>query len=149
MCAKKTTEKRKRTTKKEKDPDAPKRPLSSYMLFCQEERENVKEEHPDFKAKDILSELGRRWKALDDDEKKAYTDKFNANKKVYEVEKKAYDAKKKSEASDDEDESEDEKPKKKAKAAPKKAAPKKKAPPKKQESEDEEEDEDDDDESDN
>ena len=147
MCAKKaaTTEKRKRTTKakKEKDPDAPKRPLSSYMLFCQDERETVKEEHPTFKAKEILTELGKRWKALDEDDKKTYTDRFNENKKVYEVEKKKYDTKKKEEASDEE-ESEDEKPKKKAKKPA--AKPTKKAPAKKEESEEESEDEEDDEE---
>lgn len=106
-------EKRKRT---KKDPNAPKRPLSSYMLFCQEERENVKKENPDLKAKEILSELGKRWKGLDDDEKKKYQDRFEEDKKRYDQEKAAYDAQKKEEGSEEES-----KPKKTRRSKKKKA----------------------------
>ncbi len=46
---------------KKKDPNAPKKPLSAYMFFCAEHREEVKTANPDFKATQITSELGRLW----------------------------------------------------------------------------------------
>lgn len=42
----------------------PKKPKSSYMFFCQEERPNVVKEKPELSAKEVLVELGARWKAL-------------------------------------------------------------------------------------
>lgn len=33
--------------KKKKDPNAPKRPLSAFMLFSQDKRASIKEENPD------------------------------------------------------------------------------------------------------
>jgi hypothetical protein len=42
----------------------PKKPKSSYMFFCQEERPNIVKEKPDLSAKEVLVELGARWKDL-------------------------------------------------------------------------------------
>ena len=47
--------------KKRKDPDAPKRPISAYMLFSKATRAQVKEDNPDIKARDVMRELGRLW----------------------------------------------------------------------------------------
>ena len=41
-----------------KDPNAPKRPLSSYMLFCQEKREEVKSKNKDAKATEVRGSVG-------------------------------------------------------------------------------------------
>jgi len=49
--------KRKRT----KDPNAPKRSLSGFFFFCNEERPKVKAIHPTYGVGDIAKELGKRW----------------------------------------------------------------------------------------
>jgi hypothetical protein len=44
-----------------KDPNAPKKPLSAYFLFSQDERLKVKAEYPDYSITEVAKELGRRW----------------------------------------------------------------------------------------
>jgi hypothetical protein len=51
--------KRKRT----KDPNAPKRALSAFFCFCNEERPKVKAAHPSYTVGDIAKELGKRWES--------------------------------------------------------------------------------------
>ena len=111
----------------EKPKKKTKRTKTGYMLFCDNERENVKSDG--FTGKDITAELAKRWKALKEEDEDMYTEY---------MEKASELKKKKSEESDDDDE---EKPKKKAapkakkskesEEKPKKNAPKKKAAPKK------------------
>jgi hypothetical protein len=45
-----------------------KRKKSGYILFCQEERPSIKDEHDDWTSQDVTKELGRRWKELSPDE---------------------------------------------------------------------------------
>ena len=40
--------------------NAPKKPLSAYFLFSQEERLKVKAENPDYSITEVAKELGRR-----------------------------------------------------------------------------------------
>merc|ERR1712012_1406556 len=47
-----------------KDPNAPKKPLSAYFLFSQDERLKVKAEFPDYSITEVAKELGRRWLRL-------------------------------------------------------------------------------------
>jgi len=49
--------KRKRT----KDPNAPKRNLSGFFFFCNEERGKVKAAHPSYGVCDIAKEMGKKW----------------------------------------------------------------------------------------
>ena len=51
-----------------------KRGPSAYNVFCKSQRTVVKQENPDMSAKDIMSELGKRWKALSDQEKSVYSE---------------------------------------------------------------------------
>jgi hypothetical protein len=48
------------------------RPKSAYILFCKNEREQVKKDIPDIQNKDILSELGKRWKKLPESDPERY-----------------------------------------------------------------------------
>ncbi|BGP03262.1 Non-histone chromosomal protein 6B [Rhodotorula toruloides] len=75
-----------------KDPNAPKRPLSAYMHFSQDQRSVVKEENPDVTFGEIGKILGAKWKELPEDERKPYEEKASADKSRYEKEKAAYDA---------------------------------------------------------
>lgn len=54
---------------------ASKRPLNSYMLFSQDERPKVQAEMPDAKPTQVMKELGRRWKEVDQATKTKYESK--------------------------------------------------------------------------
>lgn len=55
----------KKSAKSEKNTDdVPKKNKSSYMFFCSEERENIKKDNPNFSNKEIVVEMGARWKIL-------------------------------------------------------------------------------------
>merc|ERR1712169_23466 len=87
----------KRRTKK--DPNAPKRGLSAYMFFANEQRENVREENPGISFGQVGKVLGDRWKALSEKQREPYEKKAATDKKRYEDEKAKYNA-----AASDEDE---------------------------------------------
>ena len=57
-------EPKKRTTRKKKDPNAPKRALSAYMFFANENRDIVRSENPDITFGQVGKKLGEKWKAL-------------------------------------------------------------------------------------
>ena len=67
-------EKDNKKTKKTKDKNAPKGAKSAYILFCSDERAQVKEDMPDIDSKEVLAELGKRWKALKDNDEDRYTE---------------------------------------------------------------------------
>ncbi|KAI2463283.1 Non-histone chromosomal protein 6 [Annulohypoxylon bovei var. microspora] len=78
--------------KSKKDPNAPKRGLSAYMFFANEQRENVRDENPGISFGQVGKILGERWKALNDKQRTPYEAKAAADKKRYEDEKQAYQA---------------------------------------------------------
>ena len=78
-----------------KDPNAPKKPLSAYFLYSQEERLKVKGEFPDFSITEIAKELGRRWANLDPGLKQSYEDRYHDSRKEYESALTAYRPQKK------------------------------------------------------
>jgi hypothetical protein len=75
--------------KRHKDPDAPKRPMSAFFQFCQEERPKVKKAHNDWKVGDIAKELGKRWEHV---EKSKYEAEAARDKQRYEKEMAVYKA---------------------------------------------------------
>jgi len=79
-----------KTGKKKKDPNAPKRGLSAYMFFANEQRENVRSENPGIAFGQVGKVLGERWKALSEKQRQPYEAKAAADKKRYEDEKTAY-----------------------------------------------------------
>ena len=76
----------KKAKRVKKPKDAPKNPRSAYILFCNDERVNVKKDMAELNAKEVLKELGRRWKEEDDSTKTKYQDLANNDKKRYEEE---------------------------------------------------------------
>ncbi|EEH19992.2 non-histone chromosomal protein 6 [Paracoccidioides brasiliensis Pb03] len=76
--------------KKKKDPNAPKRGLSAYMFFANEQRDNVREENPGISFGQVGKVLGERWKALNEKQRAPYEAKAAADKKRYEDEKASY-----------------------------------------------------------
>ena len=75
--------KKEKKEKKEKDDKSKKKRVSGYILFQKAMREDVVQtlkdalEEADAKVKqsDVMSELGKMWKALDDDEREEWNDK--------------------------------------------------------------------------
>lgn len=48
-----------------KDPDAPKKPPTSFLLFANEIRTTLRQQHPEMSYLDITKELGNLWKTAD------------------------------------------------------------------------------------
>lgn len=53
-----------------KDPNAPKRPNTAYILFSNEIRADTKAANPHANQKEIVTLIGQKWKALSREEKK-------------------------------------------------------------------------------
>jgi len=78
--------------KRKKDPNAPKRGLSAYMFFANDNRQKVRDEHPGIKFGEVGKLLGEMWKELTDKDKGPYEAKAKADKERYESEKARYQA---------------------------------------------------------
>ena len=61
---------RKQRTTKPKDPNAPKRPPSPYILFQNEVREGMRKSNPEMPYKDLLGAISLKWKDLPENQKK-------------------------------------------------------------------------------
>ena len=85
LKSKKTKLTRASLKKEKKDPNLPKRGKSSYIFFCCENRSLVKENNPDMKNKEIISELGKMWRELDKDSSEAqrYTQLSNEDRERF------------------------------------------------------------------
>jgi hypothetical protein len=53
-----------------KDPNAPKRPNTAYILFSNEIRAETKAANPHANQKEIVTLIGQKWKALSREDKK-------------------------------------------------------------------------------
>ncbi|CAE7197724.1 Tfam [Symbiodinium natans] len=61
-----------RQTKPKKDPNKPKRPGSAYNLWVADNYKQVQEKRPDFKATQVIAQLGSDWKKVTPATKKKY-----------------------------------------------------------------------------
>ena len=79
---------------KQRDPDAPKRPASAYMLWLNENRASIKDEllttKPDAKITDVTKRAGELWKELSDDEKAPHQKASEELREKYHEAMKAY-----------------------------------------------------------
>lgn len=69
--------------KKQKDPNAPKKGMSAFMIFSQENRSKIKEAHPDATFADIGKKVGESWRGLSEKHKVTYNNKSEADKVRY------------------------------------------------------------------
>jgi len=76
--------------KKKKDPNAPKRPLSAFFLFCADERAAVKSANPSYSVGDVAKHLGERWNKVTADVKSKYEARASQDKGRYEKEMEHY-----------------------------------------------------------
>jgi hypothetical protein len=106
----KKSSKKKKTKRSKKDPDAPKRPMTAYLFFCNDQRPELKKKHSDASLGELSKICSVHWKKLSDKEKKPFEKKAVAAKEKYEKEKKEYkkksSSKKKKESEEEESGSE-------------------------------------------
>ena len=79
-----------RTGKRKKDPNAPKKWMTGYLLFCGDQRKKLENNTPKLSATDITKKLGELWKAVSEKEKKKYEELSKKDKERYENEMKDY-----------------------------------------------------------
>ena len=84
--------------KKEKDPDAPKRPPSAYLMFMSDVRPTIVAENEGIKQGDIAKLGATKWKELGDEAKEKYNEQYRVAKGKWEAAKAAYDQEKKAAA---------------------------------------------------
>merc|ERR1712036_20190 len=90
----KKPKKPKRKKGQKKDKDAPKRAMSAFFLFAQDERPKVKAANPSASIGEIGKELGARWAKASGAVKAAYQAKSDKDKARYAAEKAKFVAKK-------------------------------------------------------
>ena len=62
--------------KHNRDPNTPKKPLSPYFLYFQDERLKVKAQFPNYSVTEEAKEVGRRWAVIDPVVKQVYQQKY-------------------------------------------------------------------------
>eukprot|EP00192_Tetraselmis_astigmatica_P015885 CAMPEP_0117663142 /NCGR_PEP_ID=MMETSP0804-20121206/8434_1 /TAXON_ID=1074897 /ORGANISM="Tetraselmis astigmatica, Strain CCMP880" /LENGTH=89 /DNA_ID=CAMNT_0005470099 /DNA_START=160 /DNA_END=429 /DNA_ORIENTATION=+ len=75
-----------------KDPNAPKRPLGMYMMFCKERRGGIAAANPSLSVAQIGKLLGEEWRAMDEKEKERFRGLADQDKVRYEKEMETYNA---------------------------------------------------------
>jgi hypothetical protein len=60
--------------------------LSGYLLYCQDKRDELKQNNPELRGKHVITELGRLWKCEDEEIKLEYNNKSKELKNILEIE---------------------------------------------------------------
>lgn len=98
MAPKKVTKKGAEGKKKraKKDPNAPKKPLSSFMLFSKDKRAEILKKQPSLKSDigKVGKMIGEEWSKLNATQKAAYQKKAEQEKARYQREMSLYNKKK-------------------------------------------------------
>ncbi|CAE6519322.1 unnamed protein product [Rhizoctonia solani] len=69
--------------KRVKDPNAPKRPATSYIMFQNDIRDELRQKHPGIPYKELLGKVSEAWAVLGEDQKKAYQGVADSNMAKY------------------------------------------------------------------
>lgn len=76
--------------KKVKDPNAPKKGMSAFMLFSNDQRNAIKTKNPEATFGEIGRKVGEAWRGLTDKQRSVYTKKAELDKKRYESDMSTY-----------------------------------------------------------
>ncbi|GAA0142070.1 hypothetical protein LIER_35510 [Lithospermum erythrorhizon] len=92
ILIKKTKENTKKAKKEKKndDPNKPKRPASSFILFSKEERKNVCDERPEINNSTVNALISVKWKELSEEEKQKWNAKAAVAMEAYKKELEEY-----------------------------------------------------------
>ena len=63
-----------------RDPGMPKKPLSAYIYFSQEAREQIKQENPKMPVSHIMKEVSSRWANMTKEERQPYISEAKVDK---------------------------------------------------------------------
>ena len=77
-------------SKAPKDPEAPKRGLCAFFLYCAKERAEVQKELSSCNGAEVTTELGKRWALLDPEPKKVFEEASMRDKERYKEDMKSY-----------------------------------------------------------
>jgi len=80
-------------SRKNRDPNRPKKNKNGYLFFCQDKRESVKKKHPNRDGKELVRILSKMWNQMTEKEKKPYQDKASKDKDRYRREMEEYNKK--------------------------------------------------------
>eukprot|EP01122_Echinamoeba_exundans_P013371 TRINITY_DN5831_c0_g2_i1.p1 TRINITY_DN5831_c0_g2~~TRINITY_DN5831_c0_g2_i1.p1 ORF type:complete len:346 (+),score=92.56 TRINITY_DN5831_c0_g2_i1:96-1133(+) len=80
----------KKPRKQKRDPSAPKRPMTPYLIFAIDNRASILKENPELRIMEVSRTLAERWKGMADAEKMPYVEKALADKVRYEKEMAVY-----------------------------------------------------------
>lgn len=75
--------KRKKKKKPLRDPAKPKRVPSSFLLFCQDHRERLRQTHPDVRMAQIQKFAAEEWSKMDAKSKKPYEERHHKLHKLW------------------------------------------------------------------
>eukprot|EP01029_Cantina_marsupialis_P017095 TRINITY_DN383_c2_g2_i1.p2 TRINITY_DN383_c2_g2~~TRINITY_DN383_c2_g2_i1.p2 ORF type:complete len:367 (-),score=120.77 TRINITY_DN383_c2_g2_i1:259-1359(-) len=106
--------------KSKKKYGGPKRPSTSYFLWCSSVREEMKKEHPEMKVTELSKVMGEKWRGMSDEDKIPFVEKAKTLKDAYLIEKKKYDDEHPAEIEEQETSKKSTKKRKKDPNAPKK-----------------------------
>lgn len=73
-----------------KDKNAPKRPCSGYILFCNDHRDELKKKKPDLKFNEVSSYLSEMWRDASDKVRTKYNELSEKDRERYHNEMKDY-----------------------------------------------------------
>lgn len=65
----------------------PKKPMNSYLIFAQEQRQNVVNANPQMSVRDVVSHTATLWRQLNDEQKAPYVARANEDKARFEEER--------------------------------------------------------------
>ncbi|EHN03197.1 Nhp10p [Saccharomyces cerevisiae x Saccharomyces kudriavzevii VIN7] len=95
--------KTKRHKVKERDPNMPKRPTNAYLLYCEMNKERIRQNG----SLDVTRDLAEGWKNLNEQDRKPYYKLYSEDRERYQTEMEIYNKKISSaDADDDKEESE-------------------------------------------
>lgn len=81
---------RRRRASKPKDPNKPKRALSAFFYYANEERAKVRAANPDFTVGEVAKELGRQWNELTESQKVKFEKQAEEDRARYDREMTIY-----------------------------------------------------------
>ncbi|XVF51352.1 hypothetical protein PTKIN_Ptkin04bG0178300 [Pterospermum kingtungense] len=87
---KKTKEKRQKKKQQNSDPNKPKKPASSFLLFCKEARKTLLQERPGINNSTLNALISVKWKELSEEEKNSWNAKAAEAMEAYKKELEEY-----------------------------------------------------------
>jgi len=93
-----TPTKKRKQPKKKRDADAPRKPLTAFILFSNARRPALREEFPDMPIPDIGRKIGELWREVSAEEKEKFEGAAREDKARYEQEMREYEARRAGEA---------------------------------------------------